>query len=331
MAEEAPSYALLTEEALKLMKQRLPEYVVNCFVSAGFDTLDVIADMDTSSDPGNSLQAIEDFINAEHASDDPKFSRGTMATSTFKFPPGHRHAITKFMKEVKQLKEEKKRTCQRSTYDATCPKSKRRKVMETASCETSGGNDGKCSSEVSREGAPITQANMFGDIRRQVAKWQQSQKDVKLRTLKEHEQYEVQVEAKGGNGHVAPSIQCKLCHKSYSLGLKEGRPMISNWTKHVAKCVLAQQKKARAGRRIHQYFPAPVPQSSPPSNSATPASTPLSPDLTSPEGSVEEHRYTAAEMGDLRTESLQEPEMLLHTPHPSTVDQDPHFRLSPPY
>ena len=87
---------MCSEEALKLMKQRLPKYVLNCYVSAGFDTLNVIADTHTISDSGKSLQAVEDYINTEHA-DDSKFSRGTMDTSTFKFPPGHCHAIAKFV------------------------------------------------------------------------------------------------------------------------------------------------------------------------------------------------------------------------------------------
>ena len=66
MEEEVASYKSLTEEAMKVMNQRLPEYVVNCFISAGFDTLAVIADMDTTSQPGNSLQAIEEYISTEH-------------------------------------------------------------------------------------------------------------------------------------------------------------------------------------------------------------------------------------------------------------------------
>lgn len=87
-AEEI-TYESQKQVAIKIMRTNLPEYVVNCFVAAGFDTLEVIADMDTSGEPGNSLQLIEDFINNEHPGD-TKFTHGTTAASTFKFPPGHR-------------------------------------------------------------------------------------------------------------------------------------------------------------------------------------------------------------------------------------------------
>ena len=82
-AEEI-TYESRKQVAIKIMQTNLPEYVVNCFVAAGFDTLEVIADMDTSGEPGNSLQLIEDFINNEHPGD-TKFTHGTTADSTFKF------------------------------------------------------------------------------------------------------------------------------------------------------------------------------------------------------------------------------------------------------
>ena len=75
--EETISYNLLTEEATKLMKQRLPEHVVNCFLSIGYGTLAVIAEMHTSSEPGNSLQAMEKFVSNEHPNDH-KLTHGTM-------------------------------------------------------------------------------------------------------------------------------------------------------------------------------------------------------------------------------------------------------------
>ena len=46
----------LTEAAIMLMKRNLPTYICNSFVAAGFDTLSVIAEMDVSDSPGNSLQ-----------------------------------------------------------------------------------------------------------------------------------------------------------------------------------------------------------------------------------------------------------------------------------
>ncbi len=50
-------------EAIKVMKTRLPEYIANCFMVSGFDTLSIIAEMDVSSNPGNSVQQIEEYVN----------------------------------------------------------------------------------------------------------------------------------------------------------------------------------------------------------------------------------------------------------------------------
>lgn len=42
--------------------------------------------------------------------------------------------------------------------------------------------------------------------------------------------------------------------KCYCLGQKEGRPMLSNWTKHISKCVLTSKYNAGVTRTIHQYL-----------------------------------------------------------------------------
>ena len=42
------------------MQDKLPPYVIKCFLAAGFDTPDVMALMDTSENP--SLEIIESFI-----------------------------------------------------------------------------------------------------------------------------------------------------------------------------------------------------------------------------------------------------------------------------
>ena len=56
-------YEAQQKEALLLMRSKLPAYIVNCFVVAGFDTIDATATMDVSDNPENSLHVIEEFIN----------------------------------------------------------------------------------------------------------------------------------------------------------------------------------------------------------------------------------------------------------------------------
>lgn len=55
----------------------------------GYDTLDVIMDMDVTNNPGNSVQIKEEFITKVYANDKTK----TMGLSPFMFPPGHRQRI----------------------------------------------------------------------------------------------------------------------------------------------------------------------------------------------------------------------------------------------
>jgi hypothetical protein len=44
------------------MRQHLPPYIVNCFLAAGFDSPDVIAGMNLTLKPGNSIEIIENYI-----------------------------------------------------------------------------------------------------------------------------------------------------------------------------------------------------------------------------------------------------------------------------
>ena len=83
--EETFSYESLTTEAIDIMRRKLPGYVVECLVATEYDTLAVIWEMDISHEPGNSLQLIEDYINSVHPND-PRFTRGSMGASAFKFP-----------------------------------------------------------------------------------------------------------------------------------------------------------------------------------------------------------------------------------------------------
>ena len=246
-AEEI-TYESQKQVAIKIMRTNLPEYVVNCFVAAGFDTLEVIADMDTSGEPGNSLQLIEDFINNEHPGN-TKFTHGTTAASTFKFPPGHRQSIAKFVQQTKLQEEEMRRLRRKRENGGFCTMPKRWKTACLNSKEMGANNSTSSSStEI------IDQSSLVADIRRQVAKWQRSQQDSKLRELTEHEKYEVRVKLEGGK--LIPSIQCNVCTKSYSLGLKGGRPLISNWTKHLSKCML---NKTQVTRKLQQYFQPTIP------------------------------------------------------------------------
>lgn len=298
--EEAVSYESLVSAAISIMRRKLPGYVVECLVAAGYDTLGAIANMNTSHEAGNSLQLIEEYINTTHPND-PKFMRANMAASTFRFPPGHRQTIEAFVKEIKQLEDEKTRRARKRVSEATCavPKKKLSKAKEMP---TYSGNNSSSSSSV--DVAPRTQASTLTYIRQQFVRWQRLQKDIKLKELKEHEQYEVHVKANEVGNDLVASVLCKVCNKTYSLGQKEGRLMISNWTKHVTKCIQTSKCHVGVTRNIRQFLHATEAPTCPlpPSPSATASAISSSPNPFPP---VE-----------------QEPN--------SVVEDEQHFRLSPP-
>ena len=55
----------LADEAITLMKKKLPPYIVNSFIATGYDTLDVIADL-TNED----ITEIEGIIRNDFVEDD---------------------------------------------------------------------------------------------------------------------------------------------------------------------------------------------------------------------------------------------------------------------
>ena len=76
--------------------------VVNSFIATGYDTLDVIAELDNDG-----LEEIEAIINSDFVGDDRFVNIATGNRSEFKFQPGHRKRIQKFIEEVKNLVTEK--------------------------------------------------------------------------------------------------------------------------------------------------------------------------------------------------------------------------------
>ena len=110
---EEKSYSDLTQEATTLMRQNLPEYVVNCFIASGYDTLQAVSTIGDEN-----LQEIEEFINSEYPQDE-RFISNSFATST-KFLPGHKRLIMDFVENTKQNKTMSKGVstlCSECTFD----------------------------------------------------------------------------------------------------------------------------------------------------------------------------------------------------------------------
>lgn len=173
-------YEAQQQKALLLMRSKLPEYIINCFVAAGFDTISAIATMDVSENPENSLHVIEEFINRKHPND-PRFTFNAMA-SALEFPPGHRGIIKSFVNEVKQLDEEK-RVARKRHINATSVMGGKRRRVSSISGSIPFSDTSSCSSV---ESPIISPADVMSNIRQQVVKWQRRHKSQKVRDLKEH-------------------------------------------------------------------------------------------------------------------------------------------------
>lgn len=231
------TYESLTKVALEVMRKKLPSYVVRCFVAAGYDTLQLIAGMDISKDnPDNAIHEIEEFVNKEQLLDTLLESHSVSGIDGhFKFPPGHRKAIELFVEDVRQMHgRERVRRKKRENSDSQSSCGITKKQRMTDDTDTADEPDDS-----------TNQASVLGDIRRQVSKWARKQIEPKLSELKEHEHYEIHVEVNVDGKRLVSKIECKLCGKRYTLGNKNEGVLISNWTKHLCKCVNNPKKEAQ--------------------------------------------------------------------------------------
>ena len=256
--DEGDTDEALTKEALTMMQKKLPNYVVSCFLAAGYDTLEVISELDPSDEPGNSIDMIEQYINKEHPEN---LMCNRSMSAPLKFPPGHRKRIANFVDDVKkyiklqkipQIQVGQKRPLKCSDPKVPIKKSAKSdsSTMSVSSMCTASG------SESSNESAQITdEFSMMGDIRQHIVKWQKKQQDHKVRELKEHKHFEIKIDlqSKGESASlVAVSIQCKICGKPITLGFKNDKALISNWTRHIVDCV--REHPACMAQKLDSFF-----------------------------------------------------------------------------
>ena len=68
---------VVSKEEAHLALKELPNYVADSFMTTGYDTLQVISRMDTSRNPGNALEEVEQYISTEFI-EDPRFRCGVL-------------------------------------------------------------------------------------------------------------------------------------------------------------------------------------------------------------------------------------------------------------
>jgi len=246
---ERPIVLSKEEEALLALKSELPGYVVESLMTAGYDTLQVISKMNTSKNPGNSLEEVEQYISTE-CIDDPRFRRGITNHGTFKFLPGHRQRITDFVEKIrKSLDEEEKAkrlSLKRSISNAPSFKQKKTKSNTNFADKSTKPDD------------HLTQAKAVAVVRQQICKWQRNEKNphhTKICDLKENEDFEVKSTAldDSSSNKFRVYVYCKLCKKNHTLGFKDGSALLSNYTRHVPKCIEGNKSTSKENT-MHKFF-----------------------------------------------------------------------------
>ena len=140
-------------------------------------------------------------------------------------------------------------------------------------------------SSASEQLCEVNHFSILCNVRQHLAKWQRYCQNHKIKALKEYEHFCIGVKIHGNRTIV--KIECKLCGKKRTLALKNGKAMISNWTRHITSCV--EVPKQNGTTTLNKYFttPSPVASSSSGVFSPSPEFSPSTSESTNSELNVE--------------------------------------------
>ena len=148
----------------------------------------------------DSLQEIESF-RAETFPDDMKYMYSSSPRNC-RSPPVHVKKLKMFVEELQPPK----KSCQKHKRPVPMSASASKKLCPS-------------SDEQSNEDSSFPE-EVVSCARRCVSKWHRSQRDVNIKKLKEHVDFEINSSSK----------ECKWCGKSYTLAHKNGKSLVSNWS-----------------------------------------------------------------------------------------------------
>ena len=231
------------------MKEKLPGYVLKCFLATGFDSEEAIAYMDT-----NSVKTMEAFIEKRFSNDPSMHSQFSVDLDLpFEFPPGHKVRIFSFIKQVKENYNRRHSSifkCTVKPHTPTCCDSNQGTVSnkrKNSNRNTEKGDHCKklktCSNSTSFSGELIQPDSMVHKhVKSAINCWIQSQRSELLRKNLSEEHYSIRPVMKGA-GIV---VQCQLCNTDIKLqptaNPNNVQFKISNWTRHVKSCFLLRFK-----------------------------------------------------------------------------------------
>lgn len=213
-------------DVVDLMRKKLPPYVVSCLVTSGYDSLDVILAMDTSENPGNSIEIVEKFVEKYH-SEGGQISCSINAPiklpHPFVFPPGHRIIINDFVSELmKSVQAGKKHGLKAS--DSVEAKRKRLQ-QSTSSLNYSCSSDGTV--EKAANISDETVSSVTKQVRCGISCWVKKQRSF---FLKENQHFVVKAQ-RCKHSTISAFVQCLPCGNKIQLHKDPKTPsnyMLSN-------------------------------------------------------------------------------------------------------
>ncbi len=245
MASESTSRTNEEIDFLSSMREKLPNYVVNCMLASGFDVPEVVCSMDVTDKPGNSIEHIEQFI-AKNFADQDGYSNTYMQASSslscrFVFPPGHRMRIANFVLAVKKQMDAPK-------LAAKAPK-RAKSIMKSKSTRSAMMSD----SDIDTESI----ASVTKQVRKNIAMWIRKQRSKHLQDLKENAHFAIFVSYVRKSNDLSVSVKCIPCNSRIQLqrsAVKTSTFAVSNWTRHIKKCSILHSHPDSRTRPILSYL-----------------------------------------------------------------------------
>ena len=224
------------------MKDRLPEYIVNCLIASGYDEMQVLCDMNTSETPKNAIEKVESFINKKF-SGKPEYN--PTLSQPFEFPPGHRARMCNFIRELKMLRENAKRKAKSS---------KKRKISRSHAELSADKVD-------LTDDAELTVVNIemvSKQVRSNLRNWATKQSKANFKKLQEGVHYSLKISPKESPGFFSVSLRCAKCNIFIQLHQKDNSDctdpyLISNFTRHVKLCFTKNVTKKHP-ESLHKFF-----------------------------------------------------------------------------
>ncbi len=220
------------------MRKVFPEYIVQCLIMSGFDSYDAISEMDIdAAHPGNSIGVIEDFIDKHKFQHCMSHVHQHNTSLPFRFPPGHKILIEKFVREMKKNKKREKREKRETTHDqklAKKPKLDKRNTVED-------------NETLWKEETIEVTAN---NIRARIDKWTNG---TLKKVIKENVHFTILVKRKTSDTkQIVASIRC-YCGIEFALQRKNETWLLSNWTRHYKTKLCGREERGKQ-LGLQQYF-----------------------------------------------------------------------------